>query len=1801
MGTDKQSDGMVSMTEDIMQLDEAALAAKHRRKSRWKKIVSVMACIVVFCTTYALILPAITLEKGSTVLACPVSVHQHEAECYGEDGSLICGQADYVIHTHDESCYDAEGNLVCRLPEIEAHEHDESCYDAEGNLTCDKEEIIAHTHDESCYDADGSLICGKLEVVEHIHGDGCFREASDNNAAAADEKDETAVVEDIVGESERSYTCEGDSYVVKVILPEDSTVPANAILRVHPITDTDESYETLARQAGEAVNGTAEEVLLYDISFYTSEEEYIPVEDTATVSFTFKESVLTQGNGNVAVLHYEEGADVPVALDEVDVARDENDALAGVTFQTEGFSVYAVVNVVSSGYERITDVAALNGKAVAILSNGAKYAMMAEKTSDGNGRLANAVASTADLSAYTFWTFEKNTDGKYYISSDGSYLMMGAQTLKTTTAQEQASAFTVTVTNGLAEIGVSVNGTSYYINLFGGENNPSGFKSYTNSSGNLQQLYYKKETGNTGGVPVTDLGESSYVIANLNTSARQYALSSVSTENGTRLSAIPLSIIAEGDTTYVSGDGLTTWTFESTDTAGVYYIKADDTGKYLSLASGALTTSDTGQAITVTTSDDFPGQVRLSANNMAVDWFGGSNANNLFFGPYNGTNQNDYQTLCQVMDVPGLLYNLDVSSTKVGRHLIDNTSGSAWQAGEEPVLTDSEGNEVDSVLQSIPDGGAYLYSPGTPGEDGCFTHIGTARQAIREKTNIGTEFRFDGWKAAAIDGRTYLFEANAEAKAAEDGIRINAFAEEVGTTDEKGNTTYTYQELDKPTEVVLSPGTTLTAQWKEVSDLALFFVNYTGTILDTENDVSGRNQKDFTGIIGIGQVYFGEQQAGNDTTFGNDANELIRLKFVKEFDPKDPEPQIVMRYVTVYDESVQNNSTANDPQKSGKGYNLYKPADGINDSELEVNLLDFIRANDNVTIKVSTSDNSNNPEIENENSTPDNYSVRWYVMKEQSDGWHIDGVMVAKTSEITVTKTFSGLTQEQVNGLLQAGSDEGYNIPIRLGSNRQNYITMTTKGIDGQYSYHGQEKDSSGAFGEQSYNWVLNAITDEQYTLSEGNYTLEGYDVSTIAVNYYKDADGQTKVAYGYSPTTEGLKTTDGATQEVIGGTTTAVSFNNFYTLTGTGALAITKRSKGTAENDTGGVLKGAAFTLYDENGTKEIATSASNSRGSAYFNNLAEGTYILKETQAPTGYLQCDDTWTVEVTKDDSGTVKVTVYKNDGDGSKTGEGTVCYDGGVKQSYTIENTPEAGTVRVTKAFSGLTAEQMELLVMNSTSSEDGGYYIEVSEEGNAGGTIDGSSGYAKLYLADAARSQDGFTFTWMITGLPMTKENVDGDNVLIQYNIVEYNYLIDDYIDAAVTAAVNDVKRDVLVYSYPDSENNKRCAKAGIYGITFNKDIGDRVEIANHYTNTFDLKIKKVDSSTGNALEGATFDIYGRYRDATDTSKTIRYMDADGNVTTYYYVGEITSGEDGFAEFPGLKLSNGTNTFLYVLDEIEAPDQYVKLKEPFAAVVTIDANGVRVNGSGTYEAGVLSVVAKNTKERDAVLTLKTKKIWEPSAPSDKTVTLQLYRVTHAERNVPLDKEVNAVLVKEITLNGVEDTKPEKPPDNTSEDSSATIPEPDVYESEPWVATWINIPSANTERTDSDEHYHYFVREVTQMDGYTTSYKCYRVNGSQQEDEDVTSEEGVFQTLTVVNEKGELVKDENGNPLIVEAVLIADMAEDYMVEITNTEYYELPETGGSGTLKFTIGGLLLTAGSLLYGYRLRRKQRKEVKM
>lgn len=221
----------------------------HKRKRLRHRVVTVLAGVVVFCTTYALILPAITLEKQCDIPehthtdACyaqvtsverrvPVcsaetlEIHRHTADCYDADGNPTCGYADFVVHSHDSRCYDETGNLWCPLPEIKAHRHTADCYalpeehtHAEGCYTSVRGNLVCgeHVHTDACYTETAVLACGLEESEEHQHDESCYETSRERTCGIDSDHSHT----DACYEWEQVLSCD---------LPTDSAEDAQPVL-----------------------------------------------------------------------------------------------------------------------------------------------------------------------------------------------------------------------------------------------------------------------------------------------------------------------------------------------------------------------------------------------------------------------------------------------------------------------------------------------------------------------------------------------------------------------------------------------------------------------------------------------------------------------------------------------------------------------------------------------------------------------------------------------------------------------------------------------------------------------------------------------------------------------------------------------------------------------------------------------------------------------------------------------------------------------------------------------------------------------------------------------------------------------------------------------------------------------------------------------------------------------------------------------------------------------------------------------------------------------------------------------------------------------------------------------------------------------------------------------------------------------------------------------------------------------------------------------------------------------------------
>ena len=158
--------------------DSRKIQMARRNRRLWRRIVTALSCVVVFCTTYALILPAITMSEDTY---CGIEEHTHTEECY--ERQLVCGYDDTQppqteparqAHTHTEACWETQSVLTCTIPE--GHVHGEDCYTRP--IICGLEEGAAegeegepHVHTEQCL-GEPELVC--TEEENHVHADSCY-------------------------------------------------------------------------------------------------------------------------------------------------------------------------------------------------------------------------------------------------------------------------------------------------------------------------------------------------------------------------------------------------------------------------------------------------------------------------------------------------------------------------------------------------------------------------------------------------------------------------------------------------------------------------------------------------------------------------------------------------------------------------------------------------------------------------------------------------------------------------------------------------------------------------------------------------------------------------------------------------------------------------------------------------------------------------------------------------------------------------------------------------------------------------------------------------------------------------------------------------------------------------------------------------------------------------------------------------------------------------------------------------------------------------------------------------------------------------------------------------------------------------------------------------------------------------------------------------------------------------------------------------------------------------------------------
>ncbi len=284
-------------------------------------------------------------------------------------------------------------------------------------------------------------------------------------------------------------------------------------------------------------------------------------------------------------------------------------------------------------------------------------------------------------------------------------------------------------------------------------------------------------------------------------------------------------------------------------------------------------------------------------------------------------------------------------------------------------------------------------------------------------------------------------------------------------------------------EVLLQPGTKLTAadlqhytgsdgevtlraEWSGEDKLkrpitTYFFLHLNGEIRGSVNDgVQWEDQKDYTPAL------YTTRMLGADNIpaeYSNKNAEGVVKPLAARATNGDNAYAV--------DDTIRN--MVNNPVQGGR----------LEDLPNEETIFAYLRAHsDTITMKVD------GVEIPAEMLNSDYFQIRWNMVKfEHSDGWHIDGVLVAKRTRFFVTKTFAGdaeaIKQVRDKFLITVSHTENGSSVTDFTLVPQPAKAVTEQGKLG-YTRYDAEADT--------YTWEVPAQQRRDYTIKETGHTLQG-------------------------------------------------------------------------------------------------------------------------------------------------------------------------------------------------------------------------------------------------------------------------------------------------------------------------------------------------------------------------------------------------------------------------------------------------------------------------------------------------------------------------------------------------------------------------------------------------------------------------------------------------------------------------------------------------------------------------------------
>ena len=660
----------------------------------------------------------------------------------------------------------------------------------------------------------------------------------------------------------------------------------------------------------------------------------------------------------------------------------------------------------------------------------------------------------------------------------------------------------------------------------------------------------------------------------------------------------------------------------------------------------------------------------------------------------------------------------------------------------------------------------------------------------------------------------------------------------------------------------------LTGLWEyDAKQSVTFYVRYDAVTEDTEGNITSGNTSDYTNsvfcthLFGLPEIAYGY----NDDTLTKyysiasatkinsvKADELIRSLYGTGMLFQEGKPQEATLYLKdLPDDADVLEKVRKDAERKGKA--VYAD-DGKGNS---IRITDLSKLDTN------------------------HYKVRWYVFKNESDSWHVDGKLVKKVGTIHVSKTFGG-NESLVELVKAADGDHKFSITARNEGSRTETLYLTDSDVE-----YNAETDT--------YTWTISNVEyDEQWIIEEHNSDSALNDA--VALEEWITVDtfnGTSSSGSGVSTTVVG--TTHAA--DTVNTEWLRADFTNVYHMGNT--LLVRK-----VDGETGRPLAGATFQL-EQNGT--VMKFSYDEESKTYVWDPYHGDVTSLST-SENGYLEVIDNFTYE-----AGAVTVREISTPEGYSAAGEVVLGYVGSgvdhevvIKNDVTItrggENTEYAeykDGVLTVKNYSdtvSITAEK----IWECSESYYKGLGVKVQLYANdklISSVIPGTSDYEVLL-----NESNNYRYTW--NNLPAY---ANGTKLTWSIKEVAIGNNKDGYETPDSKGAFPN-----WIYTYSDP----------VY--SYDEEGRENVSLKVHnYVRRAMLRLTKYDGSKSVSLPGAEFELV--------------QLDTEKNPVSGVAAKIAVTGEDGILVFDNLKYETW-----YRLRETTAPEGYFAYIEPAYIMISSD-------------------------------------------------------------------------------------------------------------------------------------------------------------------------------------------------------------------------------------------------------------------